>query len=157
MESVICLSPFNLAKLLYRHILLIFSRTRLYLGFVTVFALMMNTSQWVMANEIHAKGPPPHAPAHGYRAQHHYKYYPEKQVYFDTDRNLYFYLSNGRWISAISLPKPLRLNLGLAVSIDLDHDKPYLKHSVYKKKYPPGKKHKHKKEREKEKHRVPFE
>lgn len=155
MESINYPSPCNLAKLLCRQILPIFSSIGLYVGLVIVVAL--NISPLVLANEMHAKGPPPHAPAHGYRAQHHYKYYPEKQVYFDTDRNLYFYLSNGHWISAISLPKPLRLNLGLAVLIDADHDKPYMKHSIYKKKYPPGKKHKHKKEREREKHRVPFE
>ena len=34
----------------------------------------------------HAKkgGPPPHAPAHGYRAKYTYRYYPSCSVYYDT-------------------------------------------------------------------------
>lgn len=152
MESVIYPSTLNLTKLPHRTNLALFglalfSSPLLYLGILFIFTL--NTSQSVLANEVYAKGPP----AHGHQAKHHYKYYPEKQVYYDTDRNLYFYLSNGRWISVISLPKIMRLNLGLGIPIDLDHDKPYNEHSVYKKKYPPSKKHK----KEKEKHKFPFE
>ncbi len=36
-------------------------------------------------------GPPPHAKAYGHRARHHYHYYPDAYVYFDTGRGLYFY------------------------------------------------------------------
>ena len=41
---------------------------------------------------VSKKGPPAHAPAHGYRAKHRYKYYPSCSVYFDIGRSVYFYL-----------------------------------------------------------------
>jgi hypothetical protein len=93
-------------------------------------------------------GPPPHAPAHGYRAKHHYKYryYPSRSVYFDTGRGLYFYLKGRNWEVGASLPSNLRVGLGDSVSIELDTDKPYIYHADHVKKYPPGKmKKKHKK------------
>ncbi len=36
-------------------------------------------------------GPPPWAPAHGYRAKHRYRYYPSAEIYFDLGRGIYFY------------------------------------------------------------------
>jgi len=43
----------------------------------------------------HSKtGPPSHAPAHGYRAKHQYRYYPSHSVYYDTARGLYFFLES---------------------------------------------------------------
>jgi hypothetical protein len=33
------------------------------------------------------QGPPAHAPAHGYRAKHQYRYYPSRSVYYDTGRS----------------------------------------------------------------------
>jgi hypothetical protein len=35
-------------------------------------------------------GTPPHAPAHGYRAKHQYRYYPSYSVYYDHGRKIYF-------------------------------------------------------------------
>ena len=94
-------------------------------------------------------GPPPHAPAHGYRAKHqyHYRYYPSRSVYYDTGRGLYFYIKGKNWEVGASLPSNLRVGLGDSVSIELDTDKPYLYHTEHVKKYPPGqmKKKKHKK------------
>jgi hypothetical protein len=84
-------------------------------------------------------GPPDHAPAHGYRAKHSYRYYPDAQVYFDTGRSVYFYLADGAWKVSASLPGSLKVSLGSHISIDMDSDKPYSKHSEHKAKYPPGK------------------
>ena len=39
-------------------------------------------------------GPPSHAPAHGYRAKHQYHYYPANEIYFDSGRGIYFFLSS---------------------------------------------------------------
>jgi hypothetical protein len=39
-------------------------------------------------------GPPAHAPAHGYRAKHRYRYYPSCSVYFDIGRVLW----RSKWI-----------------------------------------------------------
>jgi hypothetical protein len=92
-------------------------------------------------------GPPPHAPAHGYRAKHHYRYYPSRSVYYDTGRGLYFYIKGNNWEVGASLPGNLRVGLGDSVIIELDTDKPYLYHAEHMKKYPPGqmRKKKHKK------------
>lgn len=86
----------------------------------------------------HKGGPPPHAPAHGYRAKHNYHYYPTTQIYFDLSRKVYFYLEGGSWRMTVSLPDSLRVELGDSVTIAMDTDRPYTHHSEHKKKYPPG-------------------
>jgi hypothetical protein len=83
-------------------------------------------------------GPPSHAPAHGYRAKRHYRYYPSHSVYYDTGRGLYFYLKGDSWEVGASLPGKLKVSLGDYVSLELDTDKPYIHHSEHVKKYPPG-------------------
>ena len=83
-------------------------------------------------------GPPPHAPAHGYRAKYNYRYYPSSSVYFDIYRKVYFYLEGKRWRMSISLPKELRLRIGDYVSIEMNTDKPYKYYNDHKRKYPPG-------------------
>ncbi|WP_455210593.1 hypothetical protein [Kaarinaea lacus] len=82
--------------------------------------------------------PPDHAPAHGYRKKHQYRYYPSAEVYFDPARSLYFYLSSSQWKVTATLPDPFKIRLGSAVSIEMDSDKPYTKHAEHKAKYPPG-------------------
>jgi hypothetical protein len=84
-------------------------------------------------------GPPPHAPAHGYRAKHKYRYYPSSNVYKDTERGLYFYLKGDKWEAGASLPLPLKESLGESVSLELETDKPYIHHTEHVKKYPPKK------------------
>ena len=72
-------------------------------------------------------GPPAHAPAHGYRAKYNYNYYPDENVYYDTDRKLYFYMEGDNWRASVSLPFDLKLKLGDHVSVEMDCDKPYLR------------------------------
>jgi hypothetical protein len=67
-----------------------------------------------------------------------YKYFPDTQVYFDPARGLYFYMKGENWQTSVSLPGDVRLDPESAVTIEEDTDKPYLKHSKHKKKYPPG-------------------
>lgn len=83
-------------------------------------------------------GPPPWAPAHGYRAKYRYRYYPDAAVYLDVGRGLYFYLQNGRWTVAASLPRGITMDLGRYVVLEMDVDKPYLYHQDVVRKYPPG-------------------
>jgi len=83
-------------------------------------------------------GPPPHAPAHGYRAKHIYHYYPHAQVYFDISRDVYFYMEGDNWRMSASLPGRLHVQLGDYVNIEMDSDKPYTHFKDHKKKYPPG-------------------
>jgi hypothetical protein len=85
------------------------------------------------------EGPPPHAPAHGYRAKHKYRYYPSRNVYKDTERGLYFYLKGDKWEVGASLPLPLKEGLGESVSFELETDKPYIHHGEHVKQYPPKK------------------
>jgi hypothetical protein len=94
-------------------------------------------------------GPPAHAPAHGYRAKHQYRYYPSRSVYYDTGRELYFYLKGDNWEVGTSLPNSLRVGLGDSVSIELDTDKPYNHHEEHVKKYPPKKSNDNKKKKSK--------
>ena len=84
-------------------------------------------------------GPPPHAPAHGYRAKHKYRYYPSSNVYKDTEKGLYFYLKGEKWEVGASLPLPLKEGLGESVSFELETDKPYIHHTEHVKQYPPKK------------------
>lgn len=83
-------------------------------------------------------GPPPWAPARGHRAKHRYHYYPSSLVYFDMERNHYFYPYKGKWQTSKKLPHGISINRNDYVVIELDSDKPYVHHSEIVKKYPPG-------------------
>lgn len=83
-------------------------------------------------------GPPPHAPAHGYRAKHRYRYYPDCSVYYDPGREIYFYLEGANWHVGASLPRTIRVEYGDYVNIEMDTDTPYIHHDEHKHKYPPG-------------------
>jgi hypothetical protein len=83
-------------------------------------------------------GPPPWAPAHGYRAKHRYRYYPSSYVYFDLGRGVYFYYSSGRWQVSAALPTGIRINANGYVTLEMGTAKRYKFHSDVVKKYPPG-------------------
>ncbi len=85
----------------------------------------------------HRGGPPPWAPAHGYRAKK-YRYFPSAQIYFDLQRDVYFYYSNGEWQVSASLPGRIRAQLGEHITLEMGTDEPYRYHSEVVKKYPPG-------------------
>jgi hypothetical protein len=89
-------------------------------------------------HKVKKGGPPPHAPAHGYRAKYAYRYYPSSCVYFDTCRKVYFYLERGGWRVSASLPHDIRLALGNYVTVELDTEKPYTRFEEHRRKYPPG-------------------
>ncbi len=100
----------------------------------------------------HHSGPPDHAPAHGYRAKHHYHYYPDADVYYDSGRRVYFYLSDRNWKMSASIPLNVKARLGEHVMIEMDSDEPYRDHHSHRSKY--HSKHKHKdKDHHKEKHK----
>ena len=76
-------------------------------------------------------GPPPHAPAHGYRKKFAYQYYPTANVYYDQSRRVYFYLSGSEWEMAVSLPSSLRIDVREAVSLELETDRPYMENDKH--------------------------
>ena len=109
-------------------------------------------SDYPKAETKHKKGgPPAHAPAHGYRAKHKYRYYPDCSVYHDIERGLYFYFEAGDWKVGVSLPDYFQMELGESVSLELDTDRPYIYHADHENEYPPGqlKKGKNKKDKNK--------
>jgi hypothetical protein len=106
----------------------------------TQIVVEKNTSHKSNQSVPHAvKGPPPWAPAHGYRAKYKYHYYPSSRVYYDTGRRIYFYYNNGDWRVSVSLPNEIRIDVDDFVGLEMDVDKPYRYHSEVEKEYPPGK------------------
>ena len=95
-------------------------------------------------------GPPSHAPAHGYRTKHSYRYYRNERTYYDTNRKLYFYLDGGGWRIAVSLPSHIKLSNDF-VTVELETDKPYEHYEEHTEKYPPGQMKKWKNKNKKEK------
>jgi hypothetical protein len=90
------------------------------------------------AGPLAKDGPPPWAPAHGYRAKHRYRYYPSFYLYFDVGRKLYFYLEGDSWHVSARLPIGIHLEYAQYVSIELETDRPYECFPEHRKKYPPG-------------------
>ncbi len=84
-------------------------------------------------------GPPPWAPAHGYRAKYHYRYYPSSYVYFDVGRNLYFYYDAGNWQVGVSLPSRIQIDFDDYVTLGMDTGRPYHYHRDVVRRYPPEK------------------
>jgi hypothetical protein len=66
-----------------------------------------------------------------------YWYYPDIQVYFDSNRQVYFYYSNNHWLQARVLPPPLRAHMGGYVHIQSRYNQPYIEHNEHSRKYPP--------------------
>ena len=86
-------------------------------------------------------GPPPWAPANGYRAKTRHIYFPEHNFYFDLQRNVYIYLSGDKWQVGVMLPTILAkvdLNVAVKVELELDSDTPQKFNSEHKEKYKPG-------------------
>lgn len=86
-------------------------------------------------------GPPPWAPAHGYRAKTRYVYFTEYNFYYDNNRGVYIYLSGNNWEVSASIPNLFKtVNLTAAVKIDLDFDAddPQKYNADHKKKYKKG-------------------
>ncbi|VBB44155.1 conserved exported hypothetical protein [uncultured Desulfatiglans sp.] len=88
--------------------------------------------------EPEGQGPPPWAPAHGYRAKYRYRYYPDDYVYYDGSRRLYFYDAGGGWSASVALPSSMHIHLDRYTVIEMDTDRPYVYHSDVVKRYPPG-------------------
>jgi hypothetical protein len=94
----------------------------------------------VIINDGYAHRPLP--PRHGHRL-HRYYYYPNAEIYFDVGRNMYFYLNSaGAWTFSVNLPVHLRSHLRNAyVEVEMEYDRPYLRHKYYKNKYKKNKRY----------------
>lgn len=86
-------------------------------------------------------GPPPWAPAHGYRAKTRYVYFTEHNFYYDNDRGVYIYMSGKNWEVSAKIPNLFKnVNLTAEVKIDLDFsaDDPQKYNADHRKKYKKG-------------------
>ena len=81
-------------------------------------------------------GPPPHAPAYGYRRTFAYVYYPDVEVYYAADRAMWFWMADGEWRFGVELPRHYQVRLGNPVSINLECERPYEQHAMVIVKYP---------------------
>lgn len=86
------------------------------------------------------QGPPPHAPAYGYRAKQPYRYcyYPTAGIYFDMDRKVYFFRESNDWKTSPHLPVGIHIDIGESVELSLETDTPYVYFDAHQAKYPPG-------------------
>jgi hypothetical protein len=82
------------------------------------------------------KGPPPHAPAHGYRRKFSYHYYPQAEIYHDVERGLWFYTDGKEWKAGAKVPIELGENLGGHVVVELESDSPQSEHTKTRETYP---------------------
>lgn len=99
--------------------------TGLFLLMALTFAMPFDT----LAQHGHHGGPPPWAPAHGYRAKTSYVFFPDYNFYYDVHRELYFYMQGGNWAFGFNLPARLaRIDLRSAPLVELAivTDRPYI-------------------------------
>lgn len=84
-----------------------------------------DTDGFVPPGQAKPKGPPPWAPAHGYRAKQRYRYYPSHNIYMDPASGAYFSFKGGIW-SKGGLPAGLAPgSLGRYKEFDGYQDEPW--------------------------------
>lgn len=82
-------------------------------------------------------GPPPWAPAHGWRRKHEtFHYYPVVQVYYFPSNRTYYWLDAGEWKVGVRLPSRYVIEQHKMVVVELD-DEPHKRHHKVKTQYPP--------------------
>lgn len=84
-----------------------------------------------MGPEHKSHGPPPHAPAHGYRNK--YRFYPEHDLYYDVSRDRYLLYRGGEWRRYDH--NPLTIQLGPFFTIEMDTDAPYIHYREHKRQF----------------------
>lgn len=91
----------------------------------------------VVVVESERPGPPPWAPAHGWRRKHEsYHYYPAIQVYYYPAARKYYWLETGQWRIDVRLPSRYVIAEHQMVVVELD-DEPHKHHNKVKIQYPP--------------------
>ena len=82
-------------------------------------------------------GPPPWAPAHGWRRKHEtYYYYPATQVYYYPSVRRYYWLEGREWRYGERLPRYYVIDHDKRVVLDLDYE-PHIEHAKIRAVYPP--------------------
>ncbi len=90
----------------------------------------------VIVEEPAPKGPPPWAPAHGFRRNRVYYYYPGTNVYYRPADRMWIYLDGRDWHVGINLPSTIRVDFDRSVSLTMETSKPYEFHDSIRSRYP---------------------
>lgn len=84
----------------------------------------------------HRPGPPPHAPAHGYRwHQYDYFYYPSVGVYFNIYSGTYYYRDGHSWRHSTWLPPKIVIQPRERVQIRIQDKHPWKHDWEYRERY----------------------
>ena len=104
----------------------------------TLFGVLILVFMLVVPTDVFSQGPPPWAPAHGYRAKTRHIYFPDQNMYYDIQRGTYIYFNNGKWAVSVKVPSIfVGINLGRSTQIELDFygDRPQRYNYSHKTKY----------------------
>jgi hypothetical protein len=99
---------------------------------------------FLVPQDLFSQGPPPWAPAHGYRAKTRHIYFPEHNMYFDLQKRVYIFNRNGGWSISTNVPSIYaQVNFGRTRQVELDfyQDRPYRYNNVHVVKYKGKKPH----------------
>ena len=77
-----------------------------------------------------------HPPMHAYK--HVYYYYPDVEVYWSPESETYSVYRDNGWV--VVTTRPVFLTSGYSyIIIEDDGPDPWIRHNIYRGKYPPGK------------------
>ncbi len=105
---------------------------------IKTFAIFAIIGLLSFPTEMFSQGPPPWAPAKGYRAKTRHIYFPEQNFYYDVQKRNYIYLNGRNWTVSVGLPSIfVGINLGRSTQIELDYygAYPYYYNSNHRVKY----------------------
>lgn len=92
-----------------------------------LITLMLPLTLDVVSQENGKGGPPPWAPANGYRAKTRHVYFPDYNFYFDVQRSVYIYIEGNNWQVSANIPimyADIDLRVSAKVELDLNTDSP---------------------------------
>lgn len=98
---------------------------------------------FIIPQDIFSQGPPPWAPAHGYRAKTKHIYFPDHNFYYDIERKNYLFLDNGKWSVSVNLPSifgKVNLRTSTQVQLEIGGHTPYQYNETHIVKYKKAKK-----------------
>lgn len=86
-----------------------------------LFFVLSLTLFFTIPQDIFSQGPPPWAPAHGYRAKTKHIYFPDQNFYYDVEKSVYLHLENGKWSVSVTVSSIYaNINLGTARKVELE-------------------------------------
>jgi hypothetical protein len=95
----------------------------------------------VVVEEGKKGGPPPWAPAHGYRRKQAYRYYYDREIYYNVDKGSWVWIEADGWKVGRRLPEAVVINprIDKFAIVELEGDRPEVYHHEVVKVYPKNK------------------